>query len=157
MSLEPNDIYIIDKNGKTIYPNSLGEVNYDSKFFIFNRIFYKEKLIKIYEESLDKINYTYNSMNPNNYLPTNLILSNESYDYFGTLFEMNSTTFEKNGLQLNEVKYILDYFSECNETVKKYYLRYKIDNKICEKTRDNYNFQYNSLECIYKNISILYE
>jgi len=165
MSLDSNDIYIIDKNGKTIYPNSLFEINYDSKFFIFNRIFYKDKLIKIYEESIEKINTTYSSINANNILPSvfnnvfnyNNSSNNESYEYFSTLFEMNSNIFEKNGISLNEIKNIFDFFQECNDTFKKCYLDYKIENKICDKTRDNYNFQYNSLECIYKNISILYE
>jgi len=69
MNLDPNDVYIIDKNGKTIYTNSLSEINYDSKFFIFNRIFYKEKLVKIYEESIEKINMAYSSINASNIFP----------------------------------------------------------------------------------------
>jgi len=157
MSLDANDIYIIDKNGKTIYPNSLSEINYDSKFFIFNRIFYKDKLVKIYEESIEKINMTYNSMSSNNYLPPGLSNLIESYEYYSTLFELNSSLFEKNGISLSEIKNIFEFFQECNDTLKKSYLEYKIENKVCDKTRDNYNFQYNSLECIYKNISILYE
>ena len=157
MSLEQNDIYIIDKNGKTIYPNALADISYESKFFIFNRLFYKDRLIKIYEESVEKLNSSILINNPNNYLPTNFIPFNESYDYYGTLFELNSSIFEKNRIQLNELKYIFDFIMDSNEELKKYIVNYKIDNKICEKTRDNYNFQYNSLECIYKNISILYE
>ncbi len=157
MNLDSNDVYIIDKNGKTINPNSLSEISYDSKFFIFNKIFYKDKLIKIYEESIEKINMTYSSMSANNFLPPTLINLLESYEYFFTLFEMNPVTFEKNSFSLIEIKNIFDFFNECNDSVKKYYLDYKLENKICDKTRDNYNFQYNSLECIYKNISILYE
>jgi len=156
MNLDPNDIYIIDKNGKTIYTNTLPEINYDSKFFIFNRIFYKDKLIKIYEESIEKINTTFSSISANNYLPATLINLLDSYDYF-TLFETNSAMIEINGISVSELKNIFDFFRECNDSVKKYYLDYKLENKICDKTRDNYNFQYNSLECIYKNISILYE
>ncbi len=165
MNLDPNDVYIIDKNGKTIYTNSLSEINYDSKFFIFNRIFYKEKLVKIYEESIEKINMAYSSINASNIFPptfNNIInqnnnANNESYEYFSTLFEMNSNIFEKNGISLSEIKSIFDFFAESIDTFKKCFLDFKIENKICDKTRDNYNFQYNSLECIYKNISILYE
>jgi len=157
MNLEQNDIYIIDKNGKTIYPNALSEITYESKFFIFNRMFYKDRLIKIYEESVEKINSSILLNNPSNYLPNNFVPFNESYDYYGTLFDLNSAIFEKNGIQINELKYIFDFMVDSNEELKKFILNYKIDNKICEKTRDNYNFQYNSLECIYKNISILYE
>lgn len=157
MSLEPNDIYIIDKYGKTVYPNSLAEINGDTKFFIFNRVFYKEKLIKIFDESIEKIIYNYNNVKINNCLPSNLVLFNETYDYFGTLFELNANIFEKYGIQISEIKFIFDFFLECNETLKKCYLNYRIENKKCEKTKDNYNFQYNSLECVYKNISILYE
>lgn len=156
MNLDSNDIYLIDKNGKTIYTNTLSEINYDSKFFIFNRIFYKDKLLKIYEESIEKLNINFSSISASNYLPATLINLMDSYDYI-TLFEMNSGIFEKNGITLIEIKNIFEFFRECNDSVKKYYLDYKLGNKICDKTRDNYNFQYNSLECIYKNISILYE
>ena len=133
----------------------MNEINYDSKFFIFNKTFYKEQLIRIFEENLEKFTNTYSSSTSIQNLSTNLYI--ENYTIQNTLFEQNSKIFEKYGFSMNELKKINDTLLESFESSKLVYKTLKTNNKICEKIRENYNYQYNSLECIYKNISILYE
>jgi hypothetical protein len=163
MSLEQNDIYLLDKSGRTIYFNALHEVNYDSKFFIFNKTFYKDRLIKIFEENVEKINNTYLSNTNSNFLPTSI--SNVTIDISSLCENLNNCSsanlvksyFEKNSISSSELNKLSENLLECFETSKNIFKTLKINVKICEKIRDNYNYQYNSLECIYKNISVLYE
>jgi len=161
LSLEQNDIYILDKNGRTIYFNTMNEINYDSKFFIFNKTFYKDRLVKIFEENVDKINGTFLSSNNLNYMPSNIILaisdfSNLIFDH-STYNNQAVKLFEKHSTSPMELKKIADTLLENFENAKTFFKALKLNVKICEKIRDNYSYQYNSLECIYKNISVLYE
>jgi hypothetical protein len=153
MGLEQNDIYLLDKNGKTIYFNTLNEINYDSsKFYIFNKTFYKEQLVKIFEENCDKIVNQFSNIN---FLPSNLMSSvNMLYN------ETNLNSLEKTpiaGINVLELRKIYETLVESLEDCKLSYKNFKINSKICEKIRDNYNYQFNSLEGIFKNISNLYE
>lgn len=165
MSLEQNDIYLLDKNGRTIYFNAMHEVNYDSKFFIFNKTFYKDRLVKIFEESVDKINSVYASNNNLNYLPPNLnsVINQDFASALNDFIFLNSSNspstklFEKNSIAPSDLKKISETLIESFENAKNIYKSLKIGVKVCEKIRDNYNYQYNSLECVYKNISVLYE
>jgi hypothetical protein len=133
----------------------MNEINYDSKFFIFNKTFYKEQLIRIFEENLEKFTNTYSSNTSIQSLPTNLII--ENFNIHNTVFEQNSKILERYGFSINDFKKINDSLIESFKSSKLVYKTLKTNNKICEKIRENYNYQYNSLECIYKNISILYE
>ncbi len=160
MSLEQNDIYLLDKNGRTIYFNSIHEVNYESKFFIFNKTFYKDRLVKIFEENVEKINGTLSSNNNLNYLSN----FNVNSEFNSNLFDFNSYNnqtitklFDKHLLSANDLKKMGDNLTEAFDTAKNHFKAVKINIKVCEKIRDNYSYQYNSLECIYKNISVLYE
>jgi hypothetical protein len=154
MSLEHNDIYLLDKSGRTIYFNSMHEVNYDSKIFIFNKTFYKDRLVKIFEENVDKISH--NLLN-SNFLPSSFNEISTVIESLNFFFSSNLNMFEKNGLNLNDFKKLYESLLENFESSKIIFKSVKINMKICDKIRDNYNFQYNSLESIYKNISVLYE
>lgn len=157
MNLDQNDTTIVDKNGKTIYSHSMNEVNYDSKFFIFNKNFNKDQLQKIFDENIEKIQSTHLSNSSINYLP----IININFDSFfnSSLYDLIKDTKleEKCGLSNNELKALSESFLETYDIVKSLCKSLKINMRICEKIRDNYNYQYNSLECIYKNISLLYE
>lgn len=155
MSLEQNDIYLIDKSGRTVYFNSMHEVTYDSKIFIFNKTFYKERLIKIFEENIEKFSHNFLT---NSFLPSSLNESTSIIESLNIIIQSNNANFsEKFGINFPELKKIYENNLELFENAKIAYKSLKINMKICDKIRDNYNYQYNSLESIYKNISVLYE
>lgn len=161
MSLEQNDIYLLDKNGRTIYFNAMHEVNYDSKIFIFNKTFYKERLIKIFEENIEKISAPYLSSSNLNFLPASITNHNSILEFHQNMFENNSLTnyskLDKACFSFLELKKLSENLLENFENAKSIFKSVKVNVKICDKVRDNYNYQYNSLESIYKNISVLYE
>jgi len=159
MNLDQNEIYIVDKNGKTIYFHSMHEVNYDSKFFIFNKTFNKDQIVKIFEENVEKIQSTQLSINSGNYMPSIISVINLDSLFDNDFYDgIKDTKFEeKYGISVSELKSLSEGFMETFDTVKTLFKSLKINMRVCEKIRDNYNYQYNSLECIYKNISLLYE
>lgn len=141
----------------------MNDVNYEpsSRFFIFNKTFYKEQLIKIFEENVDKINQTHMSSSNSSYLPNNMLGANlnQSIDQIlnSQSFEQNSKILDKYGITLPELKKLNENLTDSYDNIKGIFKSSKVNSKICEKIRDNYNFQFHSLECIYKNISVLYE
>jgi hypothetical protein len=137
----------------------MNEVNYDSKFFIFNKTFCKDHLVKIFEENVEKIQTTHLSNSNANYMPSMINLINFDSLFTTSFYEgMKDSKFEeKSGLTSEGLKALSENFVETFDTVKILFKSLKINMRICEKIRDNYNYQYNSLECIYKNISLLYE
>jgi hypothetical protein len=146
----------LDKNGKTVYFNSLNEINYESKFFIFNKTFYKEQLVKIFEENVDKINNTYLSSSNTNAIPSYILQGIEPLT--SNFHSLDSKIFnEKTGMTTQEVKKVHDTLFETFDLVKSSFKNLKMYSKICDKIKENYSYQYTSLECVYKNISILYE
>jgi hypothetical protein len=132
----------------------MNELNYESKFFVFNKTFYKEQLAKIFEENCEKAAGNINS----NYLPANMLnISFDSYSVNNPIFEQNSKLLEKFGLHHTDFRKINEFLAETYDSVKFYFRNIKANKLIWEKISDNYKLQYSSLEVIYKNITNLYE
>lgn len=144
MNIDSNEICLFDKNGKSI---NLYDVNsQESKYFIFNKVFYKEQLIKIFDENVSKYVTNFNNSQQINLEVTPMkIMMNEM------------PMLEKYNINENDLKVcddmLINYFDSCKGSCK----AIKQNTKICEKMKENYSFQFNSLECLYKNISNLYE
>jgi hypothetical protein len=157
MGLEPNDIYLLDIRGKTIYLNDMSEVSPELKYFIFNKTFQKEQLMKIIEENIDKtisgVGISTNFIQPSNSNPPSLPDFNFTYP----IIEQNAKMIEKCGITPNDIKVTYEQISLAYESAKTICKTVKTNLKLCDKIKDNFGYQYNSLECIYKNISFLYE
>lgn len=136
----------------------MNDINYDSKFYIFNKTFYKEQLIKIFEENIDKITTTYMANTNTSYFPSAYsTFTYEPINFNNPVYEQNQKVFEKYGISLVDLKKINESFSDNYDMVKLLFRNLKINHKVCEKIKENYNNQYGSLECVYRNISVLYE
>jgi hypothetical protein len=156
LNIEHSDIYIVDKNGRTIYLNAMNDITYESKFYVFNKTFYKEQLVKIFEENCEKCAHNYNNQNSN--IPSAMTsISFDSFSVNNPIFEQNNKLLEKFGLHHTDFRKINEFLADTFDNVKIIFKNLKTNSKISEKIIDNYKFQYNSLECIYKNISMLYE
>lgn len=153
MMLDNNDIYLLDKSGRTVYFNQMQEANYDSKIFIFNKTFYKERLVKIFEENIEKLTTNFISNNNLNYLPPAI----SGIPDLNLNDSILTSKMEKIQLYPNEIKKVWSELLETYEAAKLVFRSIKMNAKICDKIRDNYSYQYNSLESIYRNISVLYE
>ena len=144
MGVDLNEICLFDKNGKNL--NLYEIASNESKFFIFNKVFYKEQLVKIFEENVSKYMSNINSSNIINLEVSAIkLLTNEL------------PLLEKCNLTEGDLKQIDESLISSFETCKSFYRNIKQNSRICEKMKENYSFQFNSLECLYKNISNLYE
>ena len=154
MNLDYSEIYILDKKGKTININTELATS-ETKFFIFNKIFYKDKLLKIFEDNIEKL---LNYINFSNYVPTSLTnLNLSNLINYSFLNETNTEQFDRLGTPLSEIKKVYELLVDNIDQGKEKYKNLKIQIKLCDKTKENYNLQFNSLESIYTNISGLYE
>jgi hypothetical protein len=144
MNIDQNEICLFDRNGKSINLNEI--ISQESKFFIFNKVFYKEQLIKIFDENVSKYISSFNNNNIVNLEISPLkFLSNEI------------NTLDKFNLSENDIKSCDENLVSSFEACKGSFKLIKQNTRICEKMKENYSFQFNSLECLYKNISNLYE
>lgn len=144
MNVDQNEICLFDRNGKSINLNEI--VSQESKFFIFNKVFYKEQLIKIFDENVSKY---ISSFNNNNIV--NLDVSPLKF------LSTEASALDKYNLSEGELKTYDEILVASFESSKGTYRLIKQNTRICEKMKENYSFQFNSLECLYKNISNLYE
>jgi hypothetical protein len=129
------------------------DINYDSRFFIFNKIIYKEPLIKIFDENIEKIATSFLSTASISNLFANYVI--EPININNAIYD--NKFFEKYGFSTSELRKLNETLLDSFESAKNAYKTYKLNLKLCEKIRDNYSSQYNSLDCIYKNVSSLYE
>jgi len=141
----------LDKSGKTIFFSNNNEINSsENRFFIFNKVFNKDLLLKLFEENVDKlisnVKVTYPSSS-SSFTETSRIWTNDQY----------ARGFERLGLSFPEMKVIEEFLFDANSKSKNIFKSIKVQNSISKKIKENFEYQYNSLECIYKNISQLYE
>jgi len=151
MNIEPSEIYLLDKTGKTIFFSNTNDINStENRFFIFNKVFNKDFLLKIFEENIDKLITNIKVNFPSSFSSFTDTLKIWTNDHYAKVFD-------KYGLNFNEMKGIEEFLFEAFNKSKNIFKSIKIQNSIGEKIKENYSYQYNSLECIYKNISNLYE
>jgi hypothetical protein len=132
----------------------MNDINYESRFFIFSKIFYRDQLIKIFEENCDKASNGVFS----NYLPTSMLnISFDSYSVNNPIFEQNAKVLEKYGLHHTDFRKVNEFLADTYDACKISFRNLKINKSICEKILENYKYQFQSLECIYKNVSALFE
>lgn len=149
MDINFNEISLLDYAGKSIFFTNDECNSNENKIFIFNKVYSnnRDSIIKIFEENLDKlINNKLITPNPP-FNDTFKIFFNESY----------SKSLDKMGLSLNDIKLTDEIIFELYTKSRNLQRNIKIQNSICEKIKDNNQYQYKALECTYKNISNLYE
>jgi len=93
----------LDKSGKTIFFSNNNEINSsENRFFIFNKVFNKDLLLKIFEENVDKlisnVKVTYPSSS-SSFTETLRIWTNDQY----------ARGFERLGLSFPEMKVIEEF------------------------------------------------
>lgn len=153
MNLNKEEIYVLDKKGKTVNPK---EVNQENKFFIFHKTFYKDFLQKQFEESLENFSSYFTK---SNYVPSQLMNMKviNSKDLIQTKIE-NSRLSQSDTINIEQLAILNKRILEQMEFAKDNFKKIKIHQKICEKIKENnLSNQIKAVSCLVYNITSISE
>ena len=125
--------------------NNENSTNKDEKYFIFNKKYAKEPLLKILDESIKKIISNYDSQ-------INLDMKNvpDVYTHYNLLIEKSSLL---KYIQVNDIKSTYEKMLEFFENYKVIFTTFKLNSHICEIIKNNYKNQNYSINALINNIN----
>ena len=125
--------------------NNENSTNKDEKYFIFNKKYAKEPLLKILDESIKKIISNYDSK-------INLDMKNvpDVYTHYNLLIEKSSLL---KYIQVNDIKSTYEKMLEFFENYKVIFTTFKLNSHICEIIKNNYKNQNYSINALINNIN----
>ena len=125
--------------------NNENSTNKDEKYFIFNKKYAKEPLLKMLDESIKKIISNYDSQ-------INLDMKNvpDVYTHYNLLIEKSSLL---KYIQVNDIKSTYEKMLEFFENYKVIFTTFKLNSHICEIIKNNYKNQNYSINALINNIN----
>ena len=125
--------------------NNENSINKNEKYFIFNKKYAKEPLLKILDESIKKIISNYDSK-------INLDMKNvpDVYTHYNLLIEKSSLL---KYIQVNDIKSTYEKMLEFFENYKVIFTTFKLNSHICEIIKNNYKNQNYSINALINNIN----
>lgn len=156
--IKSQDSYMFNNNGDIItdVENILGnsnnngnDLNKEEKYFIFNKKYEKEVILKMLDESTKKIISNYDSQ-------LNLDYQNlpDVYTHFNLLIEKSS---QLKYIKADDIKYTYEKMLEFFENYKVIYTTFKLNSHICEIFKNNYKNQNYSINALISNINKISE
>ncbi len=120
----------------------------EKRFFLFNKNFSKETIVGMYNEAIEKLIST---------AKINLPSSFFNYDKLNIgNNEVYTKSLEMKGLSISELKQTEELYIKAFAKCKSLFRSIKANCYVCDKIKENYSSQYNSLESLYDNISAIY-
>lgn len=156
--IKNQDIYVFNNNGDIITDienlfgnsnNNGNDLNKEEKYFIFNKKYEKEVILKMLDESTKKIISNYDSQ-------LNLDYQNlpDVYTHFNLLIEKSS---QLKYIKADDIKYTYEKMLEFFENYKVIYTTFKLNSHICEIFKNNYKNQNYSINALISNINKISE
>ena len=156
--IKNQDSYMFNNNGDIITDienlfgnsnNNGNEINKEEKYFIFNKKYEKEVILKMLDESTKKIISNYDSQ-------LNLDYQNlpDVYTHFNLLIEKSS---QLKYIKADDIKYTYEKMLEFFENYKVIYATFKLNSHICEIFKNNYKNQNYSINALIGNINKISE
>lgn len=152
MKLEKSEIHVIDKRGKTVY---MDESSQENKYFIFHKTFYKDFLHKQFEESLENFSSYFTK---SNYVPSQLMNLKviNSTDLIQSKIE-NSRSSQSDTMNIEQLGILNNRILDQMDFAKENFKKIKINQKICEKIKENLSNQIKAVSCLVTNITSVSE